>query len=265
MSVPSDHRRVTQAWGEIYRHHPTLGHISFMKNIGRLRHQDFFKILRKHIALGKNNLILEAGCGSGTDGFYLASLGNRVVSLDYYQTPLVHLTEAKHRHEHAMNDRLQLHCLCNDLLSQSFHNDTFDLVFNSGVIEHYSNLEDRRKVLQEMKRVTKQNGLIVVAIPNKRHPLAGAWEYFAKKFSDIERYEIPEQPITVEEIEEGMKNIGLKVIEARGIDVYNTLSRYPQWFFLRTISYCCRVFLPFPSLRLSRRWGVRILVIGKKV
>jgi SAM-dependent methyltransferase len=52
-----------------------------------------------------------------------------------------------------------------DMFSMEFPDKSFDIVFNSGVIEHYDE-NDRIKLLHEYKRILKDNGTMILAFPN---------------------------------------------------------------------------------------------------
>jgi len=261
--MESEHKLITEAWGRIHELHPDVYRIPFPNQIARLKNQDFFKVLTQITEL-KNLLILEAGCGSGIDGFYLSTLGNRVASLDYHLIPLDQLAQAKMKFNKRNQNELQLNIVCGDIGTLCFRAETFDLFFNSGVIEHYRSAAERQIFLNEMVRVTRKGGFVAVAIPNKSHPFTHLWELLAKVFSDIGSYKIPEQAISIDELSSEMQTVGLNVVWAGGIDVYNTICHYPHWFPLRAISFLLRVLLPMPSSKLREKFGVRILVIGRK-
>lgn len=64
-----------------------------------------------------------------------------------------------------------------DIFDMSFPNDTFDVVFNAGVMEHFA-FDGRRAALLEMVRVTKPGGKICVAVPNHYSiPYRFSYEY----------------------------------------------------------------------------------------
>ena len=88
--MEDERKRVTEAWGKIYNEHPKIYRKLSLPKVKRLKHQDFFKILARHVNL-KDCMMLESGCGSGIYAFYLATIGNRVVALDYQLSPLSHL------------------------------------------------------------------------------------------------------------------------------------------------------------------------------
>jgi SAM-dependent methyltransferase len=71
-----------------------------------------------------------------------------------------------------------------DILSMPFRDESFDLVYNSGVIEHFKEPENLRAI-REMARVTKREGMVIVIVPNSLCPWYRAWKWVAtrrKKF-----------------------------------------------------------------------------------
>ena len=64
--------------------------------------------------------------------------------------------------------------------------ETFDLVYNSGVLEHFPE-EESLQMAQEMARITKKGGYVVIILPNKYclwfrlykkiAQLGGFWEF----------------------------------------------------------------------------------------
>ena len=108
----------------------------------------FAGIVRGHAPRGAKR-ILEAGCGTGTT---LARLrGYETVGLDYSKPALA---IAKHNCGRAV---------LGDMKKMPFKNKEFDVVFNQGVMEHFSGSEFA-KMMKEMKRVAKK---VVVIVPSK--------------------------------------------------------------------------------------------------
>jgi len=63
----------------------------------------------------------------------------------------------------------------------SCSDESYDVVFNSGVIEHF-NKKERIDILREYRRVLKRNGMMIIAIPNHYSlPYRSAY-LFKKKF-----------------------------------------------------------------------------------
>ncbi len=103
--------------------------------------------------------VLEVGAGSGRDGIELASLGAEVVSLDY-SMPSLGVIGA----QIGPGERVTL--CCGDAFSLPFEEDTFDIVFHQGLLEHFRNPDD---LIAENRRVLKPGGILLVDVPQRFH------------------------------------------------------------------------------------------------
>ena len=66
-----------------------------------------------------------------------------------------------------------------DMFSMSFRDRAYDVVFNSGVVEHY-NRSDRIRMLREYSRILRDDGTMVLGVPN-HHSLPYRCAYMLKK------------------------------------------------------------------------------------
>ncbi|MFO7916278.1 MAG: class I SAM-dependent methyltransferase [Candidatus Krumholzibacteriales bacterium] len=103
--------------------------------------------------------ILEVGSGSGRDGILFSRMGATVISLDYSREAL-DLVKYQLRGE----DRVYL--CCGDAFDLPFGDETFDLVFHQGLLEHFRNPED---MIDEHRRVLKKGGYLLVDVPQRYH------------------------------------------------------------------------------------------------
>ena len=55
------------------------------------------------------------------------------------------------------------HLVCSDLYNPPFREESFDLVYSLGVIEHFKNPEN---VISKHLDMVKSNGLVVITVPN---------------------------------------------------------------------------------------------------
>jgi len=102
--------------------------------------------------LTKENLILDAGCGTGLLFPHIAEKVKLVVGVDISARIL---KEAKKR----MKEYLNTAVIIADTDYTPFPNDTFDAAFAITLLQ---NTPKPHQTLNEMKRVTKQNTIIVV-------------------------------------------------------------------------------------------------------
>jgi ubiquinone/menaquinone biosynthesis C-methylase UbiE len=117
-----------------------------------------------------NGSVLEAGCGFGVTSLLIGSGAQRTL-LDLEPKAI----------ETARNlfdwSGQSAEFAVGDLLNMSFPDNSFDVVFNAGVLEHFDKA-GRCEALREMARVAKPGGTVCVAIPNHFSvPYRFAYEY----------------------------------------------------------------------------------------
>ncbi len=156
--------------------------------------------------------ILEVGSGSGRDGIIFAQQGARVVSLDY-SMPALELVRTQ------LDDSREVGLVCGDAFSLPFEEETFDLVFHQGLLEHFRNPAE---MLSEHRRVLKRGGYILVDVPQRyhyytlvKHILISAGKWFAGW----------ETEFSVGELEKLLENNGFLVIKS-----YGEWLNPPIWF-----------------------------------
>lgn len=120
------------------------------------------------IKIKKSCKVLEAGCGTGFGSLVFASRGAEVWLLDISPHAI---EQAKKLWKDVKSKK---HFIVGDILNLPFKNNFFDITWNQGVLEHFKN---PLEVLENLCRVTKPNGLIIIDVPNKYH-----WTYIYKRF-----------------------------------------------------------------------------------
>lgn len=103
--------------------------------------------------------VLDAGCGSGQYLFGLLEAGADAWGIEYFEER-VH--EFKRLYPIYV-DRIA----CGNIESTSFPENFFDIVLLNEVLEHVPNV---MKCLDEVKRVLKQDGCIIIFSPNRLYP-----------------------------------------------------------------------------------------------
>lgn len=125
--------------------------------------------------------VLDAGCGAGQGAAYLSQNGARyVVGIDVSPESIVYARE--------LFPKNNLSFVVMDALFLGFPDRTFDVVTSIEVIEH---LRQPEQYISEIRRVLKDEGILVLSTPNKliSSPTPGTiWPYHVKEFYPDELY-----------------------------------------------------------------------------
>ena len=104
--------------------------------------------------------ILDFGCGTGDVALQLHQLGYRMSGCDISSQMLAVARER--------DSGVHWHQLSLDGSPLPFAPDTFDAIVASSVLEY---VDDLGKLLSEFHRIVRASGVIVVTVPNPKHPL----------------------------------------------------------------------------------------------
>lgn len=154
--------------------------------------------------------VLEIGAGTGRDSFPLAEQGAAVVQLDYAENSLRILKRL------AEESKLPVNIVGGDTFSLPFRDETFDVVFHQGLLEHFRKPVAER-LLQENIRVLKQGGLLLVDVPQRWHSYTVAKHILIamdKWFAGWER------SFSVGELRAVLRRLGLTPVYAYGEWMY---------------------------------------------
>lgn len=110
-----------------------------------------------HYTLKKNDVFLELGSGLSFFARRLAKEGMRVVGIDISMEAL-QISKKIFEREGIKNYLL----VCGNVLDMPFNNNSFDLVYGGGVIEHF---KDTQEAIQEFLRVLNKNGTVYNTVP----------------------------------------------------------------------------------------------------
>ncbi len=137
-------------WPEYFRHY------EFTSFSMAIAHEKFIRTIIDFVP--RSESILEVGFGSGMISLLLADMGYRVTGIDI-DPELVAQLEAKRK------GFSNLTLLEADMFNLPFENDSFYAVIHQGVLEHFSDDEIRRALL-EQRRVSSR--FIIFDVPNSR-------------------------------------------------------------------------------------------------
>lgn len=205
--------------------------------------------------------VLEVGAGTGRDGIFLSQQGAFVVSLDYSIQSLSMI-------QSQLRTQSSVAVCCGDAFELPFEDETFDIVFHQGLLEHFRNPDD---LIAENARVLKHGGILLVDVPQRYHyytwikhimiPL-GLWfagwetEYTA---AELERL-IAKHSFTIMSSygEWFTPPIWYRMLRRALLPIRIRLPMYPAFF-----NFCDSLFAPVRSFVLNKRWGLyTALVIG---
>lgn len=105
--------------------------------------------------------VLDAGCGTGWHSKIISEKGHHVFGIDLSEKQV---TQAKR------NGPLG-NFMVGNILSLPFDDDTFDVSYTINTLHHLTSREKQRKALQELARITKKDGLIIVHEMNTKNPI----------------------------------------------------------------------------------------------
>jgi 2-polyprenyl-3-methyl-5-hydroxy-6-metoxy-1,4-benzoquinol methylase len=130
-------------------------------------------ILERILGDVRGKSVLDAGSGTGLNSLALAARGAHLTLLDIAPQALA-IAKAYYDDQGLTADYVT-----GSIFSLPFPDETFDVVWNTGVIEHFEPAE-RRLAVGEMLRVMKRNGTMITVNPN-----ASARVYrFAKEWAE---------------------------------------------------------------------------------
>jgi SAM-dependent methyltransferase len=104
--------------------------------------------------------VLEVGAGSGRDALGLVKAGAIGVVLDYSPASLAIVQRL------AREQGLPIHLVQADALAMPFRDDTFQVVFHQGLLEHF---RDPMPLMKENARIARRGGRVVVDVPQTFH------------------------------------------------------------------------------------------------
>jgi len=166
------------------------------------------RILRQllHVCDLRGKSVLEVGAGTGRDSFPLIEHGAKVVQLDYSVHSLQilkGLSEELH---------VQTNIVGGDTFGLPFRDETFDVVFHQGLLEHFRQPQ-ASALLKENIRVLKSGGILLVDVPQRYHLYTLAKHLLMaldKWFGGWER------SFSIGELKSRMEALGLTPVHAYG-------------------------------------------------
>ncbi len=163
MKLDYDKKRSEKIWTSFYsRNDPQTKLVRFLDN------NYFSYAFRQSLntILPFKGSIMEAGCGEGMISARLAKERYTITLLDISEQAL----EAAKTNVDLVtqNKKVKVKYIQGDIFKLPFKDNTFDVVWNQGVLEHFSNPES---AISQMYRVTKKSGHVAILVPYVYSPL----------------------------------------------------------------------------------------------
>ncbi|MCC7191581.1 MAG: class I SAM-dependent methyltransferase [Phycisphaeraceae bacterium] len=133
-------------------------------NLARLTGQDIWWLrrgfLERTITITPQMRVIEVGSGPAHDSILFAQRGAEVTALDF---SIQGLNLARQFYNSL---KLPLKTVCGSATALPLADDQFDLAFNGGVLEHFTD-EALATVIDEMSRVVRPGGTVLAFCPNR--------------------------------------------------------------------------------------------------
>lgn len=145
-----------------------------MQGTQYLAFRDIPMLLREHA--GSIASVLDYGCGAGRSTRFLKRLGFNAVGVDVSQDMLeqARSKDGSGEYQHIPSGLLP------------FEDSTFDLVFSSFVFLEVSRIEEIERILKEMKRVLRKDG-IVIFVTSSTEATEGNWVSLSYSFPENDK------------------------------------------------------------------------------
>ncbi len=118
-----------------------------------------FQVIEEAMGDVKGKKIVDVGSGTGITSGYLAAKGAEVHLVDISQTAL------DFGKKYFVGKNLLVTTHKQNAFKMTFAANTFDVAWNGGVIEHFSD-EEKIKMIKAMWKIIKPGGVLVITVPN---------------------------------------------------------------------------------------------------
>jgi len=185
------------------------------------------KQLKQIIHLGKirpGMKILDFGAGGGCHSVPLAYMGYEVDALDCSDAVLKNLVTYKESVEKYAKKKLRINTIVADILESNLCLDKYDIIFSCGVMEHFVDEKERKKVYKILaSSLRKEEDCLITHVPNGKHPFRRR-----QRLEKLGGYNIEEidytLPIFIKDVEE----TGLVLEKVKGVDLFGYLFILPE-------------------------------------
>lgn len=138
-------------------------------------HKRIDRLFKKFLVKGDSK-ILEIGCARAKQLIYFAKeFGYEIFGVDYSEDGVA---VGKANLEIA---GVQGILLCEDIFKTSLEDESFDVVYSIGLVEHFNNLDE---IIDAHLRLLKRGGILIITVPNFR----GSLYLFLSNITGMKRF-----------------------------------------------------------------------------
>jgi len=181
--------------------------------LGRYKAEEFISLLKKWANLSGDKRMLktdlhEEAFGDDQILFSLANKGLNISGLDICQetVSMANIKKTSYGYNH--------NYIRADVRNLPFCNDSFDIVFSSSTLDHFTSEGDFIISITELKRVVKSAGTIIIALNNKGNTNFYFWLKAGRLFKVIP---YPVQFYSLRRAKEILEHLGLTVLDEEAI------------------------------------------------
>lgn len=225
----------------------TLESIEVTYNYPHIFHYEMSRLVDFYCCQFDNPIVIEVGCESGITSMLLKNAKERIF-LDY-DSKIIEKVKI-------FCDQKNLYAkfVCEDMFNiKKVEKESCNIVFNSGVIEHYT-YSDRVKAIKEYAKILSPNGFIIIAYPN-HYSFLYKFAYFSRRLFGGKFWPWPSE-YTIKNLKSEIEEANLKYIETLLVDNETLTKFYPN------ISQFRNILLRITNLFKGERY-LRVC-IGKK-
>jgi SAM-dependent methyltransferase len=204
-------------WDKVWSEEITTGEWDYLAQI-------YITILKNEIADIAGKAVLEAGSGSGRISLRLAKERARVFLLDN-SPEAINVSRKLFRED---NEKAAI--VCASIFQIPYRDNSFDIVWNGGVIEHFVS-DELDAVLKEMIRVSKEKGLVIAIYPSAKSALHTFGKFIIERMVEYPfGREVP-----IRTLKDRISNLGCKLTKEEysigfillGVGMFKRLSLLP--------------------------------------
>ncbi len=250
---------VGQAWAERFVKSPLdYRNIHSMAFLRKFIRSPFISLPFRYARLESKSRVLEPGCATGKFSVCFAMLGCSVTALDFSSSMLQKAAYLRRTAEREIGT-LDIAFAQGDLENLPLEPNQFDLVINEGVVEHWLDHRERRRVLSNMAQAAKPGGTVAIIVPNGCHPLSTYWIEKSPAFLSSP----PMVRYNPQLMRDDLTSIGLTGLGIDGIYAWRWIDQYPAGRVLRLIGGALQRLIPLPQ-HVRLKWGIHLIGMGRK-